>query len=173
MFRRRARALGIRHGQTGSVSFVQRFGGALNLNPHVHSLLPDGLFVPGEDGGSALFVVLPEPTPADIEALTFRIARRLTVERLCTDDFETQAVLERTAAARVTVAVASGQRKRRAGSAARRQRHAVAPWHLVELGDGSHRPDETGLAEDGDELVPVRQLEFGGELARREGGLPR
>ena len=44
---------------------------------------------------------LPEPTSADIEALTFRIARRLTavVERHCADECETEAVLERTAAA--------------------------------------------------------------------------
>lgn len=100
--RRRGRGLGIHHGQTGSVSFVQRFGGALNLNPHVHSLLPDGLFVPGDEGGGRLaFVPLPEPTPADLEALTFRIARRLTavIERHCADECETQAVLERTAAA--------------------------------------------------------------------------
>jgi hypothetical protein len=100
--RRRGRTLGILAGQTGSVSFVQRFGGALNLNPHVHSLLPDGLFVPGQqDSNELTFVPLPEPTTADIEALTLRIARRLTavVERLCSDDCETQAVLERTAAA--------------------------------------------------------------------------
>ena len=61
--RRRGRALGIRAGETGSVSFVQRFGGALNLNPHVHSLLPDGLFVPGPTSDEPLaFVPLPEPS---------------------------------------------------------------------------------------------------------------
>ena len=31
--RQRGRALGIAGGQTGAVSFVQRFGGALNCNP--------------------------------------------------------------------------------------------------------------------------------------------
>jgi hypothetical protein len=100
--RRRGRALGIRHGLTGSVSFVQRFGGALNLNPHIHSLLPDGLFVLAEDDATTLtFVPLPAPTPADIEALTFKIARRLTtaVERLAVDDAPTQALLDNTAAA--------------------------------------------------------------------------
>jgi hypothetical protein len=100
--RRRGRALGIRGGETGAVSFVQRFGGAMNINPHIHSLLPDGLFVPGQqDSNELTFVPLPEPTTADIEALTLRIARRLTaaVERQCSDDSETQAVLERTAAA--------------------------------------------------------------------------
>ena len=100
--RRRGRALGIHAGETGSVSFVQRFGGAMNLNPHVHSLLPDGLFVPGVEGSATLtFVPLPEPTPEDIEVLTYKIARRLTavVERLSADECETAAVLERTAAA--------------------------------------------------------------------------
>jgi len=102
--RQRGRALGIRDGQTGSVSFVQRFGGALNLNPHVHSLLPDGLFVPGaQSSGTLAFVPLPEPTQADIEALTFKIAHRLTaaVEKMCADDDQTEAVLERTAAAAI------------------------------------------------------------------------
>ena len=41
--RRRGRSLGIEDGQTGAVTFVQRMGGAMNLNPHAHSLLPDGL----------------------------------------------------------------------------------------------------------------------------------
>jgi hypothetical protein len=74
----------------------------MNLNPHVHSLLPDGLFVPGVDGSATLtFVPLPEPTAEDIEVLTYKIARRLTavVERLSADECETAAVLERTAAA--------------------------------------------------------------------------
>ena len=100
--RRRGRTLGIRAGQTGSVTFVQRFGGALNLNPHLHSLLPDGLFVPAEPGDEPLtFVPLPEPTPADIDALTRKIAERITavVERLSADQSDTDAGLERTAAA--------------------------------------------------------------------------
>ncbi|MBM4394651.1 MAG: transposase [Deltaproteobacteria bacterium] len=48
--RHRGRRLGIRDGQTGSVTFVQRFGGVCNLNPHMHVLVPDGLFVPGVPG---------------------------------------------------------------------------------------------------------------------------
>jgi hypothetical protein len=30
-------------GQTGAVTFAQRFGGPMNLNPHLHTLVPDGL----------------------------------------------------------------------------------------------------------------------------------
>jgi hypothetical protein len=75
--RRRGKSLGIRDGRTGAVTFIQRFGGALNLNPHLHSLLPDGLFVPGP-GQDLVFEPLPPPTPQDIETLTHKISRRLT-----------------------------------------------------------------------------------------------
>ena len=78
--RRRGRELGIRHGQTGAVTFVQRFGGALNLNPHLHSVEPDGLFVPEPDGSLRL-VPLPPPTTAEVQDLAVAIASRLT-ERL-------------------------------------------------------------------------------------------
>ncbi len=98
--RRRGRALGIRDGQTGAVTFVQRFGGALNLHLHGHSLLPDGLFVP-DNGDRLTFVPLPDPTTEEIEELTLKIARRLTtvVHRLCGDEFETQELLAQTVAA--------------------------------------------------------------------------
>ncbi len=99
--RRRGRELGIAGGQSGAVSFVQRFGGALNLHPHVHCLLPDGLFVPRTDGDPLDFVPLPTPTTAEIEALTLKIARRLTavIERRTDDESETAALLEAIAAA--------------------------------------------------------------------------
>ena len=72
--RQRGRQLGFQ-GQTGAVTFVQRFGGALNLNPHFHSLLPDGLFVAG-DNGPLRFEELPAPTDADIQQLFERLVRR-------------------------------------------------------------------------------------------------
>ena len=73
--RRRGRALGI-CGETGAVTFIQRFGGALNTNPHAHSLLPDGLFVQS-DGGRLTFVPLPPPSDKDVAQLTLRLAERL------------------------------------------------------------------------------------------------
>ncbi len=42
--RRRARDAGVRDGRSGAVVIVQRFGGALNLNIHVHALVIDGVF---------------------------------------------------------------------------------------------------------------------------------
>ncbi len=88
--RRRGRDLGIPDGQTGAVSFVQRFGGALNLNPHVHSVVPDGLFVPHDGDGPLTFVPLPPPTDEEVLGLTARLAQRLTARferhRALTDD---------------------------------------------------------------------------------------
>src|SRR6266481_5347132 len=48
--RRRARQAGARAPRTGAVTFVQRFGGALNLNVHFHCVIPDGVFVRDGEG---------------------------------------------------------------------------------------------------------------------------
>jgi hypothetical protein len=70
--RGRARALGVAHGHTGSVSFIHRCGSAPNSHVHCHCILPDGLFVPvAEDTSASLrFVPLPPPTTTEVEELT-------------------------------------------------------------------------------------------------------
>ena len=73
--RKRGRSLGIR-GETGAITFIQRFGGALNTNPHFHSIVPDGLFSEREDGALE-FVPLPPPTEEDVEGFTNRLVTRL------------------------------------------------------------------------------------------------
>ena len=77
--RLRARRLGLRGGQVGAVTFVQRFGGILNLNPHFHTLMPDGVFLEDADapGGPLAFATLPPPTDAEIAALGLRLAGRI------------------------------------------------------------------------------------------------
>ena len=42
--RARARDGGLADGRRGAVAVMQRFGGALNLNAHVHALVLDGVF---------------------------------------------------------------------------------------------------------------------------------
>ena len=74
--RLRGRQAGIPNGQPGAVTFIQRFGGILNLNPHFHSLLLDGLFTEGP-AGRLVFKPLPSPTDEDIQCLTERLAERL------------------------------------------------------------------------------------------------
>ena len=44
-----AGSLGV-EGATGTVTFVQRFGSALQLTIHFHAVVPDGVFVRGDDG---------------------------------------------------------------------------------------------------------------------------
>jgi hypothetical protein len=59
--------------------FVAGFGGALNLNPHLHSVLADGLWVAADGSTQRLrFAPLPPPTTAEIERLAIAIAERVT-----------------------------------------------------------------------------------------------
>lgn len=74
--RLRGHRLGLADGQTGSVTFLQRFGGILHLNPHCHCLLQGGLFVP-PTAGSLLFPSLPPPTDKDIGHVTTRLVAKL------------------------------------------------------------------------------------------------
>ena len=75
--RRRARKLfGIRKGQCGSVTFIQRFGSALNLTPHFHTLVLDGVYV-GPSHGPADFAALPPPETEDAARVMAGTARRI------------------------------------------------------------------------------------------------
>jgi hypothetical protein len=62
--------------RAGSVTFVQRFGSALNLNVHLHAVFSDGVYL--ENGAAKpLFERVPAPTLADIRLITEKIARRV------------------------------------------------------------------------------------------------
>jgi hypothetical protein len=73
--RRRGRRAGAAAPRTGAVTFVQRFGGALNLNVHFHCLVPDGVFVEEKQG--IRFVALPGPSEDEVRDVLGRIARRV------------------------------------------------------------------------------------------------
>ena len=64
--------------QCGSVSFLQRFGSALNLNLHFHTLALDGayLYQPSPRATPA-FVTAPPPTAEDVAQVLAGTARRL------------------------------------------------------------------------------------------------
>jgi Putative transposase len=65
--------LGDRFGPTQSPAFrafVQRFGGALNLNVHFHCVIPDGVFV--QEVGSVRFGELAPPSDDDLIAVSER-----------------------------------------------------------------------------------------------------
>ncbi len=72
--RRVARKLGLSEVEVGAVSFAQRVGSALQLTPHFHVLIPDGVFT--ESDGQPAFHKLPRPKSDELEALLARIVRR-------------------------------------------------------------------------------------------------
>lgn len=83
--------------RTGAVTFIQRFGSALNLNVHFHMLFLDGVYVTRcHDGDSSksnqVFRRVNAPTKADLEALlqqlSTRLARMLVTEGVLTQDSE-------------------------------------------------------------------------------------
>lgn len=53
LLRERARDEGTDGGRSGAVVVIQRFGGALNLNVHVHALVLDGVFARADSGALA------------------------------------------------------------------------------------------------------------------------
>ena len=57
------------------MSFIQFFGSALQVTPHFHSLVPDGVFVPWE--GGVRFEPLPPPTQAEVEKLLKVVRHRV------------------------------------------------------------------------------------------------
>ena len=71
-YRKRAES----QGRTGTVTVIQRFGGALNLNVHFHTLVQDGVFVRDPDG-SLSFVAAKAPTGAEVEALLQTVQKRV------------------------------------------------------------------------------------------------
>jgi hypothetical protein len=76
--RRAARRDGYDNVLPGAVTFVQLFGSALNCNPHFHSLVMDGVFVDAGVEKELVFLELMAPTQQEVEALTFKLAHRVT-----------------------------------------------------------------------------------------------
>ena len=80
---RPARARGIRDGQTGTVTAIQRFASGVTLTVHVHPLVLDGVFSAGPPDGLTFH---PAPPPsgeavADVLATIRRRVRRVLVRR--------------------------------------------------------------------------------------------
>ena len=133
--RGRAASRGIRDSQCGAVTVIQRFGGALNLNVHVHSLVLDGVFPRSPAAGAPGFQALPAPTDAEVAEVLdqgHRGVRRLLrrrgrwpAEDAAVGDpvAEQRPLLAEYASASIQGLVASGPR---AGHRVRRLRSAAA-----------------------------------------------
>jgi hypothetical protein len=72
----KAKALGTPGGETGSVTFVQRFNATLGSFVHFHVVALDGVFTRTNDG--VVFHDGPAPTREEIAAIAGRVAERMT-----------------------------------------------------------------------------------------------
>ncbi len=63
--------------QPGSVTLIQRFGGAINLNVHFHTLVLDGLYAIDHKAGTIDFLPLPAPTHEEVLAVLTDTAQRM------------------------------------------------------------------------------------------------
>ena len=65
----------------GAVSFLHRFGSALNRHVHLHASVTDGVFTPPADGSAndapPAFLPARPINPADLSAVTEQVRRRL------------------------------------------------------------------------------------------------
>jgi hypothetical protein len=74
--RRAAKLLGLRDSQSGAVTFIQRFGDALNCNVHFHLLALDGVYTRSKNEKPE-FHELPEPEDDEIVDFTTVVATRI------------------------------------------------------------------------------------------------
>jgi ribosomal protein S27E len=82
--RRRAHErYGVRRTKCGAVTFLQRFGGALNLNVHFHSLVLDGVYEVLPNSRGVRFLELPPPDMQEVLCVLADTVQRLvsTLER--------------------------------------------------------------------------------------------
>ena len=136
--------------QPGSVTFIQRFGGALNLNVHYHVVFLEGVYLDRTEAGlKPRFLKGEPPSDADIAAILQKISRRIIRTRRHLGYLETgidaavatgydplfddEPELARTMAASVTQRIAFGER---------------AGQHVRRIGSGcgyaGKRPELTG-----------------------------
>jgi hypothetical protein len=78
--RRRARKMGLADGHSGAVCSLQRGGGSINVNVHLHILALDGVFFELDDNSELDYQHLPAPRESEVQRLLETIRNR--VERL-------------------------------------------------------------------------------------------
>ncbi len=59
------------------MTFVQRFGSSINLNPHFHVLFFDGVYVSAADGGTPVFAAAPPLADEDVQEIVETAAQRI------------------------------------------------------------------------------------------------
>jgi len=147
--------------QCGAVTFIQRFGSALNLNVHFHTLALDGAYTSTRGPGQApRFLPLPPPNADEVARVlagTARRVRRLLEERARDDEdalARDEPLVTLLAAASLRARIATG-------------RHRGQPWRRlgdrVELREAEEDPEASarvpqqgGMSLHADVAVPAR-----------------
>ncbi len=162
--RRRARKQwGLTRSQCGAVSFVQRFGDAIRLNVHIHSLLLDGVYAP-DAMGSPRFYPLPPPDDAEVARVAAQVAKRIAhlLERRGLGEAsdpaevdplsEAEPLLAALYGASITGRIATG---RRAGQRVLRVGDRIDPEALPAL-EGERCASVSGISLHANVAVPAR-----------------
>lgn len=163
--RRRVRQQwGVRAEQCGAVTFIQRFGSALDLNLHFHTLALDGVYnYTAGSGQPTRFLPLPAPEPHEVARVLASAARR--IERVLSaragDDAEALArdepllALLAAASLRTRVAIGShrGEPWRRLGD---RVEPADGDASEADPGRSARVPRHGGMSLHADVSVPAR-----------------
>ncbi|MFT7665128.1 MAG: hypothetical protein ACI87A_003363, partial [Planctomycetota bacterium] len=76
-YRKQARLAGHRRGRAGAVSRIQRFGSSLNLNPHLHTLMLDGVYSAESPSSRLGFHDATDVTQEDVERLVQTVHDRV------------------------------------------------------------------------------------------------
>ena len=119
----------------GAVGFTQLFGSALQLTPHLHVLVPEGLWA-GED-----FVALPPPDTEEVEAILRRLVKRLAKDFAGMEDGWAEDALEGLQAQALQHRLPLGEAAPRAGG----KRVAVLEGFSLHANTSVHANDREGL----------------------------
>ena len=139
--RRRGRLAGVADPRTGGCTAVQRFGSAINLNVHFHTLIPDGVFDLSRPG-RGLFVRLPAPSDQELERILTKIIRK--VARVVSANEAVARALDDDGFAELQAAEVD--RRMRFPDPFKHARHAVAlDGFSLHAGLRIHEHDRTGL----------------------------
>ncbi len=140
--RRRGRLAGVAGPRTGGCTAVQRFGSAINLNVHFHTLIPDGVFDLSRPG-RGLFVRLPAPSDQELERILTRIIRK--VARVVSADESLARALDDDDAF-AELQAAEVDRRMRFPDPFKHARHSVAlDGYSLHAGVRIHEHDRAGL----------------------------